>query len=94
VPVFEIPCDQNFEQANIQTTKKEKKPDFTFQDIYDKDLGQMYLINETALVCRSSSVILFFKLELDEFTGEKEWYNYYTLDFGGNIFYIRGTWRI
>lgn len=29
----------------------------------------MFLVNETALVARSSSQILFFKLELDEFTG-------------------------
>jgi hypothetical protein len=54
----------------------------------------MFLINETALVCRSSSLILFFKLELDEFTGAKEWFNYHTIDFGGNIFFIKGTWRI
>lgn len=35
--------------------KTEKKEEYTFQDIYDKDLGQMFLVNETALVCRSSS---------------------------------------
>jgi len=49
--------------------KKELKDDYIYQDIYDKDLGQMFLINETALVCRSSSLILFFKLEIDQFTG-------------------------
>jgi hypothetical protein len=54
----------------------------------------MFLINETALVCRSSSLILFFKLELDEFTGSKDWFLYETLQFGGNIFFIRGNWRI
>ena len=42
-----------------------------YEKIYDKDLGQMFLINETALIARSSSQILFFKLELDEFTKEK-----------------------
>lgn len=94
VPVFEIESDQNYERANIQTTRQGRKPDYTLEDIYDKDLGQMYLINETALVCRSSSQILFFKLEMDIFTGEKSWQIYHTLDFGGNIFFIKGTWRV
>jgi hypothetical protein len=26
-----------------------------FEKIYDKDLGQMFLVNETALIARSSS---------------------------------------
>jgi hypothetical protein len=32
------------------------------------DLGQMYLIYQQALVARSSSDILFFKIEVDEDT--------------------------
>jgi hypothetical protein len=67
---------------------------YTFQDIFDKDLGQMFLINETALVARSSAQILFFKLVLDEFTGYKKWTNYYTIEEGGNIFFIKGNKRI
>lgn len=57
---FRIPCfvcehESNYVFAGINTQKKELKDEFTYQDIYDKDLGQMFLINETALVCRSSS---------------------------------------
>ena len=94
IPVFDIDCKQNFELAGINTLKKEKKKPYTAQDIYDKDLGQMFLINETALVCRSSSLILFFRLILDQFTGQKEWNLYETLQFGGNVFFIKGNWRI
>lgn len=61
--------ENNYVFAGINTMKKELKPEYVYQDIYDKDLGQMFLINETALVCRSSSQILFFKLEIDQFTG-------------------------
>jgi hypothetical protein len=39
----------------------------------EKDLGQMFLINGTALVARSSSQILFFKMIPDDFTGELKW---------------------
>lgn len=54
----------------------------------------MFLVNETALIVRSSSQILFFKLELDEFTKEKYWHNYHTLDQGGSIYFIKGNKRI
>ena len=54
----------------------------------------MFLINETVLIARSSNQILFFKLELDEFTGSSNWNNYYTIEEGGNIFYIKGNKRI
>ncbi len=37
------------------------------------DLGQMFLVYEQALVARSSSDILFFKIEVDEWTGERKW---------------------
>ena len=65
VPVFDIECDANYIFAGINTQKKKPKKDYIMQDIYDKDLGQMFLINETALICRSSNLILFFKLEID-----------------------------
>jgi hypothetical protein len=38
--------------------------------------------------------ILFFKLYLDEFTGEKEWAKYHQIDEGGFIYYIMGNMRI
>ena len=85
--MFEIESDANTEND------KPKKPYYS-QDIFDKDLGQMFLINETALVARSSSQILFFRLVIDEFTGQKEWRDYQTIEEGGNIFYIKGNKRI
>ena len=48
VPVFDIDVKANYEMDKI-------KDRYTFQDIFDKDLGQMFLINETALVARSSA---------------------------------------
>lgn len=72
----------------------EEKDPYYFQDIFDKDLGQMFLINETVLIARSSSQILFFKLELDEFTGNSDWQNFHIIEEGGNIFFIKGNKRI
>lgn len=54
----------------------------------------MFLINETALMVRSSSQILFYKREIDKFTGSKDWINYFTIEMGGNIFFIKGNNRI
>lgn len=45
----------------------------------------MYMIDETALIARSSSQVLFFKLRVDEITKAKSWFNYYTLDISGSI---------
>ena len=83
VPVKVIEDDQN-----------EGKEEFYQQKMYDKDLGAMYLVYEDALVVRCSSQILFFKLELDQFTGESEWECYHTIDIGGFIYYIAGNKRI
>ena len=70
------------------------KEDFYEQKIYDKDLGDMYLIYEQALVIRCSSQILFFKIEIDEFTQDREWVIYHTLDANGFLYYIKGNSRI
>ena len=53
----------DYQGKSINTAKKE----YYFQKI-PHDLGQMYLINGRALIARSSSQILFFKIERDEFT--------------------------
>jgi hypothetical protein len=39
----------------------------------ERDLGQMMLVYNNALVARSSSDILWFKIETDEDTGKREW---------------------
>ena len=64
------------------------------EQIIDKDLGQMYLINGKALIARSSSQVLFFKQVTDEFTLEKTWQCYRTLHIRGFIYFIKGNKRI
>ena len=57
MPVLDIDHQLNAEKEEVY-----------FEKIYDKDLGAMYLVYDKALVVRSSSRILFFKLVLDKFT--------------------------
>ena len=60
----------------------------------EKDLGHMYLVNDKALVARSSSLILFFKLETPEGEDDKKWVLYHTLHIRGMIYFIKGNKRI
>ena len=57
------------------------------------DLGQMYVVYNNALLARSSSDILFFKIEKDK-EGVRTWKQYYKIEVRGFIFYIRGNLRI
>jgi len=66
--------------GQLTRRKQEEKEDFYYEKIYDKDLGKMYLINGKALVSQCSSQIQFFKLVLDEFTHERHWQNYRTIN--------------
>lgn len=76
--------------ANVQ--------EFKFEKITDKDLGNMYLLFDEALVVRSSSSILFFKINHGDDSGEPGtglWEQYHELpDMRGNIYFIRGNIRI
>jgi hypothetical protein len=55
------------------------------------DMGDMYLLFDEALITRSSSSILFFKIHPE--TGL--WTQYYHFDeMRGQIFFIRGNIRI
>ena len=54
----------------------------------------MYMVDETALIARSSDKILFFKLIYDEVTKSEQWVNYASLDHPGEIFFINGNKRI
>ena len=67
---------------------------YKFQKITDKDLGQMYLVNEKVLITRSSSQILLFKQVRNEDTQIKEWKCYRTLNHRGFIFFNKGNRRI
>ena len=61
----------------------------------DKDLGQMYLFNNKALIARSSSTVLFFKIIADEDDPEeKSWQQYHMLNIRGFIYFIKGNKRI
>ena len=83
IPIFEVESKKN---ANKEKYYKEQ--------IIDKDLGQMYLVNDKALIARSSSQILFFKQMTDRFTLEKSWKCYHVLDIRGFIYFIKGNKRI
>ena len=61
----------------VDSPKNEGKEDYYYQKIYDKDLGAMYLVFEQALIVRCSSQILFFKIVLDDLTGDKKWVMYH-----------------
>lgn len=58
------------------------------------DLGQMYLVYNQALIARSSSDILFFKLVYDENTETRKWRQYEVIGARGFIYYIKGNVRI
>ena len=66
---------------------------YSYDRMTDMDLGQMFLIFNTALIARSSSDILFFKIEKDD-EGKREWKQYKMLEVRGFIYYIKGNVRI
>ena len=53
--------------------KPDKSEDYLFDKMTDMDLGQMYLVYNKALIARSSSEVLFFKLVYDEFEEVRKW---------------------
>lgn len=57
-------------------------------------LGQMYLIFYNALIVSCSNDIIFFRIEIDEDSGERVWTPYQTLKYRGSIYYIRGNVRV
>ena len=59
------------------------------------DLGQMYLVYNRALIARSSSDVLFFRIEKDEEDNSKDvWKQYNMIMKRGFIYYIKGNIRI
>ena len=67
---------------------------YRYQDVYDNDLGQMFLFNNKALIARSSSKILFFRQEQDVVTGKIRWTQYHSISERGFIFTIKGNKRM
>jgi hypothetical protein len=78
----------------IEHQSNKHKTDYIFEKIYDKDLGQMFLVYGKALVVRSSSQVLFFKLVYDDFLMTWNWKIYHELNIRGFIYYIKGNVRI
>lgn len=78
----------------IEHRSNKDKTEYLYEKIYDKDLGQMFLIYGKALVVRCSSQILFFKLTYDDFLKTWNWKIYHSLDQRGFIYYIKGNIRI
>ena len=67
---------------------------YLYDRMTDRDLGQMYLVYNQALICRSSSQILFFKIVKNEITERREWKMYEVINSRGFIYYIKGNIRI
>lgn len=84
-------CLTFYRQGFCSTVNVQNVQEFKFEKITEKDLGNMYLLFDQALVVRSSSSILFFKINAE--TGL--WEQYEELkDMRGNIYFIRGNIRI
>ena len=84
-------CHTFYRQGHGFTCEAADPENCWTEKVTDKDMGQMYLLFDQALVTRSSGSILFFKI--DEETGE--WTEYECFDdMRGQIFFIRGNVRI
>ena len=71
--------------------------ELSYERMTEMDLGQMYLINNKALVVRSSSKILFFKIEEELDLNRKpvmKWMQYNMINARGSIYFIKGNKRI
>lgn len=62
-----------YRQGQSFIINAEDMENYEFDRMTEKDLGQMYLVFNTALVARSSSDILFFKIEKNIDTEKREW---------------------
>ena len=60
----------------------------------NKSLGEMYLIQEQALVAQCSEKINFYKRYLNKRENKTYWKLYHSLDHKGAIFFMRGNIRV
>lgn len=98
IPVHCIDSPKNADKPQYidQQLEDNRNSKITVMDKRISNLGQMYLINEKVLVARSSSKILFFKLQRKEdLAGEMktEWQLYHDIPIRGMIFFIKGNKR-
>lgn len=84
-----------YRQGHAFNISAEDSLNTQIEKMTDMDLGQMFLINDRALITRSSSKILFFKqIPNDDDEGLLEWKLYQVLNIRGFIFFIKGNIRI
>lgn len=87
-----------YRQGQAFTINPNNPCDYNLNKITDQDLGQMFLYKNSALIVRSSSKILFFKInrEVDPLTKKinEIWRIYHTLYERGSIFTIKGNQKI
>ena len=84
-----------YRQGQALTVNADDACDVKYEKMTDVDLGQMYLINNKALIARSSSKVLFFKIFEDEDDPDiKLWKKYNELEVRGFIYFIKGNKRI
>ena len=84
-------CYTFYRQGHCFTINAENPGETKFEKITDADLGTMYLLFDEALVVRSSSSILFFKIDPETML----WKQYHKLENKrGQIYFIKGNVRI
>ena len=80
-----------YRQGQCFTVNAKNSSECKFEQLPLFDMGTMYLLFEQALIVRSSSTILFFKIHTE--TGV--WTEYYRLNnMRGEIYFIKGNVRI
>jgi len=86
-----LDCLTFYRQGQCITVKSADMADSRFEHITNSDFGSMYLLFDQALIVRSSSSILFFKICKE--TGL--WTQYHELkNIRGQIYFIKGNVRI
>lgn len=80
-----------YRQGQCFTINASDIEQFNFQDISDRDLGQMYLFNNKVLMCMSASMIFFYRQE-EVSPGKVVWKHYDTVDQQGHqMYFIKNT---
>jgi len=65
-----------YRQGQVFTINPDDVSSYRFEQMVDKELGQMVLIYGKALIVRSSSEVLFFKQVYDKVTETSSWVQY------------------
>jgi hypothetical protein len=92
-----------YRQGQSYTVSPKRPNKILKQQIWDYDLGQMYLVNNKILMVKSSCEIVFFKHQatkeyardgpIDQPNNVLRWVKYHTIDITGFIFHFQGDER-